>query len=69
MGGIAGDFNENSRFYGLDKFKLGFNPEIVEYIGEFDLILNQLAFQSLKGNNSLEAEFLKTKQQNNKNFD
>lgn len=69
MGGFAGDFNENSRFHGLDKFKLGFNPEIVEYIGEFDLILNQLAFQSLKGNNSLEAEFIKTKQSNNKNIE
>lgn len=62
MGGIGGDFNENSRFYGLDKFKLGFNPEVVEYIGEFDLILNNLAFHSLKSNNTLEAEFLKTKQ-------
>jgi len=62
MGGIGGDFNETSRYYGLDKFKLGFNPEVVEYIGEFDLILNNFAFQGLKGNNSLEAEFLKTKQ-------
>jgi len=62
MGGISGDFNENSRYYGLDKFKLGFNPEVVEYIGEFDLILNNFAFQGLKGNNTLEAEFLKTKQ-------
>lgn len=66
MGGFAGDYNENSRYFGLDKFKLGFNPEIVEYIGEFDLILNQLAFQSLKSNNSLEAEFLKTKHQTSK---
>jgi len=66
MGGFAGDFDENSRYYGLDKFKLGFNPEIVEYIGEFDLILNQFAFQSLKGNNSLEAEFLKAKQPTSK---
>ena len=68
IGGIGGDFNENSRFYGSDKFKLGFNPEVVEYIGEFDIILNHLAFQSLKGNNSLEAEFLKAKQQNHQNI-
>lgn len=60
MGGIGGDFTETSRYYGLDKFKLGFNPEVVEYIGEFDLILNTLAFKSLKGNNTLEAEFLKS---------
>jgi len=66
IGGVGGDFNETSRYYGLDKFKLGFNPEIVEYIGEFDLILNQLAFQSLKGNNTLEAEFLKAKQPTSK---
>lgn len=60
MGGIGGDFNETSKYYGLDKFKLGFNPEVVEYIGEFDLILNKLAFKSLEGNNTLEAEFLKS---------
>ncbi len=66
LGGIGGDFSPNSKYYGLDKFKLSFNPEVVEYIGEFDLILNKLAFNSLKGNNSLEAEFLKTKP-NNKN--
>lgn len=60
MGGIGGDFNESSKYYGLDKFKLGFNPEVVEYIGEFDLILNKFAFNGLKSNNTLEAEFLKS---------
>lgn len=60
LGGIGGDFSENSRYYGLDKFKIGFNPEIVEYIGEFDIILNKLAFKGLESNNTLEAEFLKS---------
>lgn len=68
MGGIGGDFSTDSRFYGLDKFKLSFNPEVVEYIGEFDFILNKFAFKGLEANNTLEAEFLKTKQNtNNKN--
>ncbi len=61
MGGIGGDFSEDSRYYGLDKFKLNFNPEVVEYIGEFDLITNKFAFKSLESNNTLEAEFLKSK--------
>lgn len=60
MGGIGGDFSTDSKYYGLDKFKLGFNPEVVEYIGEFDLILNKLAFKSLESQNALEAEFLKS---------
>lgn len=39
--GITGDFNKTSnKFYGLNDFKIGFNADVVEYIGEFDLIIN-----------------------------
>ena len=58
IGGIAGEFDPGNKYYGSDKFKLKFNPQIVEYIGEFDLILNKLAFKGLEGNKALEAEFL-----------
>jgi lipid II:glycine glycyltransferase (peptidoglycan interpeptide bridge formation enzyme) len=39
--GITGDFNKSNSYYGLYQFKKGFNSEIVEYIGELDLIINK----------------------------
>lgn len=46
--GISGDFNNKSPYYGLYSFKRGFNSEIVEYIGEFDLIINKQIYQTCK---------------------
>ena len=40
LNGISGDFNKGSKYYGLNKFKLGFGAEIEEYIGEFNLVIN-----------------------------
>ena len=34
INGIADDFENESKFKGLNRFKIGFNPEIVEYIAE-----------------------------------
>lgn len=39
--GIDGDFSKNGKHYGLFDFKRGFNAEVVELIGEFDLIGNK----------------------------
>lgn len=42
LNAITGDFdNENNPYKGLNKFKLGFNSNIEEYIGEFTLIINK----------------------------
>lgn len=46
LNGISGDFNKNSEFYGLTRFKLGFAAEIEEYIGEFTLIINKGKYKS-----------------------
>ena len=53
--GIDGDFHRSSKNYGLFDFKRGFNADVVELIGEFDLILNKpmylmynVAFKSYK---------------------
>ena len=35
--GITGDFNPKGRYYGIYEFKKGFNGNVIEYIGEFDL--------------------------------
>ncbi len=42
--GIDGDFSKDSKHYGLFDFKRGFNAEVVELIGEFDLIGNKFYY-------------------------
>ena len=44
LNGITGDFNKDNKYYGLYDFKSKFASEIVEYIGEFDLIINQTSY-------------------------
>ena len=39
--GIDGDFNKDAKNYGLFDFKRGFGCEVVELIGEFDLVINK----------------------------
>lgn len=41
LNGIVGEFKEKNRYTGLNEMKLGFSTNIVEYIGEFDLIINK----------------------------
>lgn len=40
--GITGEFNEESEMYGLFNFKRGFGAEVVELIGEFNLVTDKL---------------------------
>lgn len=39
--GITGDFTEESSMYGLFNFKRGFNSDVVELIGEFNLVTDK----------------------------
>ena len=39
--GITGEFNEDSDMYGLFNFKRGFGAEVVELIGEFNLVTDK----------------------------
>ena len=43
LNAIVGEFQEKNEFSGLNEMKLGFNTTITEYVGEFDLTLNQFA--------------------------
>lgn len=43
--GIDGNFNEESANYGLFDFKRGFNADVHELIGEFDLIVNKSLYK------------------------
>lgn len=57
LNGLAADFSKNSKYFGLNEFKLGFKPHIYEYIGEFDLVLNYHIYNRLIKKNLLDKEF------------
>lgn len=48
LDGIVGELNEENKYSGLNEMKLGFNSLITEYIGEFDLIINQFNYNLFK---------------------
>ena len=49
LNGISGDFkNENDPYMGVRRFKLGFNADIMEYIGEFTLTINKGKYTTFK---------------------
>jgi lipid II:glycine glycyltransferase (peptidoglycan interpeptide bridge formation enzyme) len=48
LNGITGDFNPKSKYYGLFNFKSGFNTKVVEYIGEFNLVINKFRYRTYK---------------------
>lgn len=62
LNGMTGDFSKSNPYYGLNKFKLGFNPDVYEYVGEYDLIIDEEAYKYLKETGALAKEF-------NKKFD
>ena len=59
INGVVGDFTNENPYTGLNRFKLGFNPYIYEYIGEYDLIINEKSYQILLSNGTLAKEFNK----------
>lgn len=48
MNGIVGEFKEQNKYSGLNESKLGYNSDAVEYIGEFDLIINKTVYNIYK---------------------
>ena len=57
--GITADYSETNPYKELNKFKLKFKPEVFEYIGEFDLIVNKPFHQLLWSTNKIQKEFYK----------
>jgi len=51
--------SHESKYYGLNRFKLGFKPEVLEYIGEFDLIINEKQYNKILKYGFLAKEFNK----------
>lgn len=59
LNGVTADFSKNSKYFGLNAFKLGFKPHLYEYIGEFDLVINQRVYNHLVRKQLLDKEFNK----------
>lgn len=45
FGGITGTFERVTPNFGVYEFKRGFGGHVVEYVGEFDLILNEIFYK------------------------
>ena len=48
IGPVTGNFNSSSKHYSMLEKKLGFNSSILEYIGEFNVILNPTMYKIYK---------------------
>ena len=57
LNGFSGDMSESSPYYGLNKFKMGFKPEVWEDIGEFDMVINNKYYKKFAGNGTLSKVF------------
>ena len=57
LNGLASNFNPESKYYKFNEEKLAFKPTIYEFIGEFDLILNENAFKRIQARGYLSKEF------------
>lgn len=51
LNAIVGEFEQKNKYSGLNEMKLGFNTTITEYLGEFDIVLNNFTFNLYKGFN------------------
>lgn len=44
LNGIVGEFKEKNKYSGLNEMKLGYNASAIEYIGEFELVINKVIY-------------------------
>ncbi len=44
LNAIVGEFEKKNEYSGLNEAKLGFNATITEYLGEFDIVLNNFSY-------------------------
>jgi len=60
LNGITGDFSRENPYEGLNEFKLGFQPRVYEYIGEYDLPIREKKYLKLRSSGALAKLFNKT---------
>lgn len=57
LNAVSGNVSEKSPYKKLNDFKFSFNPNVYEYIGEFDLVINNTYYNILWNTGKLEKEF------------
>ena len=53
LGGVINIFSDNEKYNGLNEFKLNYNPEIIEYLGDLELICNNALYFLYKNSKSI----------------
>lgn len=48
LNAICGNFEKTSKYIGLNEMKVGYNAVVTEYIGEYDIILNNFKYSLYK---------------------
>lgn len=61
LNGITGDLSDNNPYKGLNNFIMGFNPQILEYIGEYDIVFKKRIYNKLSSNGTLTNIFKNVK--------
>lgn len=51
LNAVTGNFTKKNKYAGLNEVKLGFNSIVTEYIGEYDIILNNFRYNLYKSFN------------------
>lgn len=59
LNAITGQFTDNNKFHGLNEMKLGFNADVTEYIGEFDLIIRKHLYNIYRNTRTLNKKIMK----------
>ncbi len=50
LGGVINIFSSNERYNGLNEFKLSFDPDVIEYVGDMELVCNNTLYFMYKNN-------------------
>ncbi|MEK7516938.1 MAG: peptidoglycan bridge formation glycyltransferase FemA/FemB family protein, partial [Patescibacteria group bacterium] len=59
-GSLGPNPNPNDPWYGFHRFKQGYGPDLIEFIGSYDLIINPILYQLYKIADKLRWAILKT---------
>ena len=57
LNGLANSFSESSLYYKYNETKIGMNPDVYEFIGEFDYIIDESKFRRIQAAGLLSEEF------------
>ena len=58
-GSLSENPDPTDSWYGFHRFKQGYGPDLVEFIGSFDLVINPIIYQGYKVADKLRWLYLK----------